>query len=259
MGVFFGFVQGFGLYASVFIIPVFCQSMLGYTSQQTGWLLMPGSIATGLMMPVVGMILKKKKVNPLILAALGFSAFVFFIWSLSGMNMQTNPDDFFWPLIIRGIGMGLLFIPLTTITLMDLENKDIPQGSALSNMMRQLGGSFGIAVMTTIISIRSVFHFSRLSENVSVYNTPTVERMNASLGLFMSKGDAPAVAQSKALLSMNGTVMKQAMILTYNDLFLIIGLFFAACIPLLLLFVLRKNAAPNVSEQNHAVDELIEM
>ncbi len=251
LGTFFSFIQGIGLYASVFIIPVFCQSMLGYTSQDTGWLLMPGSLAAGVMMPIIGAMMKGNKVSPVFLTGIGFSLFVVFVWLLSGMNLNTNAHDFFWPLILRGIGMGLLFIPLMTITVYTLHNKDIPQGTALSNMMRQLGGSFGIALMTTLVSIRSVLHYNRLSEHISIYNQSTYDRLNSYTGLFMSKGNDIASSRLSALAALKGSVYKQAMVLTYNDVFLIVGLFFAVCIPLLLLFRLKNK---NVEKVEHKVE-----
>lgn len=242
LGSLFGFIQGIGLYASVFIIPVFCQSMLGYTAEDTGWIMMPGSLASGIMMPFVGTMIKNDKVSPVFLTGVGFTLFVIFMWLLSGVNMNTTATDFFWPLIIRGIGMGLLFIPLTTITVNKLHNRDIPQGAALSNMLRQLGGSFGIALMTTAVSIRSLFHFSRLGERQTIYNPATYNRIYALGGLFNSaKGTNIINDQIKAIAALRGEVYKQAMILTYNDVFLIVGAFFALCIPLLLLFRVKKK------------------
>ncbi len=236
VGTFFCFVQGVGLFASVFIIPVFCQSMLGYTSQDTGWLLLPGSLAAGAMMPVVAVIMKKTNISPVLLAGIGFALFILFVWQLSSMSLNTSADDFYWPLILRGVGLGLLFIPLLTITVLPLHNKDIPQGTSLSNMVRQLGGSFGIAMATTFIASRSIFHYNRLSDNISLFNQTTFDRLKAYAGLFISKGSDYTSAQVKAAAAIKGTVFKQAMIMTYNDVFLLVGVFFAVCIPLLLLF-----------------------
>ena len=241
VGTFFSFVQGTGLYASVFVIPVFCQTMLGYNSQDTGNLLLPGSLAAGLMMPIVATIMKKTKISPVILAGIGLVLFIIFVWQLSHMSLSTGAHNFFWPLILRGAGLGLLFIPLLTITIYPLQNKDISQGTALTNTVRQLGGSFGIAAATTFIATRNVFHYSMLSEKVSIYNTATNERFNGLTALFMSKGSDQASAQLKAAAALKGGIMKQSMLLTYNDVFLIVGVFFAICIPLLLLFKTKKE------------------
>ncbi|MCC6447510.1 MAG: DHA2 family efflux MFS transporter permease subunit [Chitinophagaceae bacterium] len=249
IGNFFAFIQGIGLYASVFIIPVFCQSMLGFTSQDTGWLLMPGSLAAGAMMPVVAVVMKKTKISPVMLAGIGFALFIFFVWRLSDMSLNTGANDFFWPLILRGVGLGLIFIPLLTITIYPLQSKDVPQGTGMSNMIRQLGGSFGIAMATTYISSRIVFHFNRLSEHISIYNQSTYDRLNSYTGLFVSKGKDLGSSQLSAVASIKGSVYKQAMVLTYNDVFLIVGVFFAVCIPLLLLFRLKGKSVQSVEHK----------
>jgi DHA2 family multidrug resistance protein len=243
VGTLFNFILGFGLFASVFIIPVFCQTILGFTASQTGLLLMPGSIMTGMMMPVVGGLLRKNYISPIWYAAIGFLLFFGFCFDLSAISLEAGPDYFFWPLIVRGIGMGLIFIPLTTVTLADLKSIEIPQGSALSNMIRQLGGTFGTAIMTTYISTRTVLHSSRLGDNISQYNPLSADRLRQYTNLFLSKGDALVTATSKAYRLMQGSVIKQALVLTYADAFLIIGGFFLVCVPLLLLFIGKKIEA----------------
>ena len=253
VGTFFSLIQGIGLYASVFIIPVFCQTLLGYTAQETGWIMLPGSLAAGVMMPIVAVIMKKTKISPIALAGLGLVLFIFFIRQLSGMNLNTGASDFFWPLIIRGTGLGLLFIPLLTITIFPLHSRDVPQGTAISNMIRQLGGSFGIALATTFISIRSAFHYNRLSDNISIYNQTSFDRLNAYSGLFVSKGSDFVSARLKALLAIKGTLYKQVMILTYNDVFIMVGFFFAICLPLLLLFRI-KGKSKNIEKVEENVE-----
>lgn len=248
VGTLFNFILGFGLFASVFIIPVFCQTILGFTASQTGLLMMPGSLMTGFMMPIVGGLLKKNYISPIWYAGIGFLLTFLFCFDLSTISLEAGPDYFFWPLIIRGIAMGLIFIPLTTVTLADLESIEIPQGSALSNMIRQLGGTFGTAIMTTYISTRSVLHVSRLADNVSSYNPISAERIRQFTNLFLSKGDALITATGKAYGMMQGTLIRQAMVLTYADAFLIIGGFFLVCVPLLLLFIGRKIQASEHAE-----------
>ncbi|MEO6133417.1 MAG: MFS transporter, partial [Saprospiraceae bacterium] len=251
VGNFFSFIQGMGLFASIFIIPVFCQSMLGLTSEATGWLLMPGSLAAGAMMPVTAILMKKTKISPVVLAGIGFVLFIMFVWQLSSMSLSTGSHNFFWPLILRGIGLGLIFIPLLTITIAPLKSKDIPQGTAMSNMVRQLGGSFGIALATTYISARSMFHYNRISDHISVYNPTTYDRIKSFTGFFVSKGKDFNSAQLSAIGSVKASVYKQAMLLTFNDVFLIVGLFFGLCIPLLLLFRIKKK---NVLETERQVE-----
>jgi DHA2 family multidrug resistance protein len=193
------------------------------------------------MMPVAGQMMKRTKVSPILLAAFGFAMYISFLLLLSDMSLNTGPEDFLFPIILRGIGGGFLFIPLTTITLYDLKNVEMPQGTAFLNTARQLGGSFGIAIMTTYLTTRSAFHAARLNVNINPYDPQTVHRLHSLTDLFLGKGFDLATAKSKALMIIHGIIGKQAMLLTYNDVFYIIALFFLACIPLLVLFIRKKK------------------
>jgi DHA2 family multidrug resistance protein len=245
VGTLFNFILGFGLFASVFIVPVFAQNILGFTATDTGYLLMPGSIMTGIMMPVIGVLLKKN-ISPLLFSGIGFVLFFLFTYQLSGLNLSVGPDDFFWPLIIRGIGLGMIFIPLTTLSLSDLTGKEIPQGTAISNMIRQLGGSFGTAVMTTVISVRTKIHYDTIKDHVSSYDITTQERLQGFKSLFLSKGYSMMEATQQSFAAMQGAVIKQAMMITYSETFLIVGAFFVVCIPLLILFRNKKKGSVHI-------------
>ena len=234
VGMLFNFILGFGLFGSVFVIPLFAQSFLGFTATDTGVLLIPGSLATAVMMPVIGRLMQKFPAH--LFSGLGFLFFFVSTWMLSKMGPQSGAGTFFVPLVVRGVGLGLIFIPLTTLTLVDLEGRDIPQGTGLSNMIRQLGGSFGVALMATFIERRTAFHRSVLADKVNAFATAAQQRMEGLTHLFLSKGDAPALAHQKALGMLNAGVGRQASLLSFLDTFYVIGFFFLICIPLLLLF-----------------------
>ncbi|MEO5674402.1 MAG: DHA2 family efflux MFS transporter permease subunit, partial [Chitinophagales bacterium] len=157
IGIFTTFILGFGLFGSVFIFPVFVQNLLGFTAQQTGEMLIPGGLSTIVMMPMVGILLRKG-FPAQIMATLGFVLFFVFTEMLRQSNLESGWGDFALPLIVRGLGLSLLFVPLTTLALSGLTGKDIAQGTGLNNMMRQLGGSFGIAMITTILHLRQGYH-----------------------------------------------------------------------------------------------------
>jgi MFS transporter, DHA2 family, multidrug resistance protein len=243
VGTLFTFILGFGLYGSVFIFPVFAQNLLGFTAMQTGLILLPGSLATAVMMPVVGKFLQWR-FPPQILNALGFVSFFLFTWLLSKSTLASGSHDFFWPLIFRGVGLGLLFVPLTTLALSGLRGKDIPQGAALTNMMRQLGGSFGIALVATFIEQRSWTHRARLIEHISLFDPDVRQRLAAITSGLMAKGSTFFQAQQQAYGALEGSVLRQTFLLTYMDAFRLVGLFFLCCIPLLLLFKRKSAVAP---------------
>jgi DHA2 family multidrug resistance protein len=242
VGTFFTFVMGFGLYASVFIFPVFAQNLLGFTAMQTGLILLPGSLATAFMMPFVGKMLQKG-VPPQLMNALGFICFFLFTLMLSHSTLASGRGDFFWPLVLRGVGLGLLFVPLTTMALSGLRGRDIPQGAGLTNMMRQLGGSFGIALVTTFIQYRSWTHRTNLLSHLSPYDPAFQERVQAITGGLMAKGSSLVQAQQQAYASIEGAVIRQTYLLTYMDAFRVVGVFFLVCIPMLLLFKRRAGRA----------------
>lgn len=242
IGIFTSFALGFALYGSMFTFPVFCQNLLGFTAQQTGELMFPGGLATICMMPFVGMMLKKG-IPAQFMATLGFFLFFVFSLMLSNSTLESGTNDFFWPLIIRGVGMSVLFVPLTTLGIQDLHGKDIGQGAGLNNMMRQLGGSFGVAILTTLIHVNSGKNRNILLENINSYNTPFLERKQAYLQGFMGKGYSAFDAEQMANRAMEGMITKQTMLLTYDNIYLLVGVFVLCCIPLVYLQKFKKNVA----------------
>ncbi|MCX2452904.1 DHA2 family efflux MFS transporter permease subunit [Pedobacter sp. PLR] len=242
VGMFTSFILGFGLYGSVFVFPIFCQNLLGFSPLQTGELLFPGGLCTIVMMPFVGIMLKKN-IPAQFMATIGMFLFFVFCTMLSNSTLQSGTGDFFLPLMIRGVGMALLFVPLTTLAIQDLKGAEIGQGSGLNNMMRQLGGSFGIAALTTLIHVRQGFHRSNLLVNVNEHNPAFTERFNGFIQNFMSKGYNYLDAKSLALKAIEGAVTKQSLLLTYSDAYWVAGLVLLCSIPLLYLQKFKKNVA----------------
>jgi DHA2 family multidrug resistance protein len=240
VGMFTSFVLGFGLYGSVFVFPIFCQNLLGFSALQTGELLFPGGLCTIVMMPFIGIMLKKN-IPAQFMATIGMFLFFVFCSMLSNSTLQSGTNDFFLPLMIRGVGMALLFVPLTTLAIQDLKGAEIGQGSGLNNMMRQLGGSFGIAALTTLIHVRQGFHRSNLITNVNEYNPAFTERFNGFIQNFISKGYGYLDAKVLATKAIEGTVTKQSLLLTYNDAYWVAGLIMLCSIPLLYLQKFKKN------------------
>ena len=240
VGIVTSFVLGFALYGSVFIFPVFCQNLLGFDAEQTGLILFPGGIATICLMPFVGMALKRG-VPGQFMATGGFFLFFVFTWMLSNSTLESGTGDFFWPLVVRGIGMAILFVPLTTLALQDLKGPDIGQGAGLNNMMRQLGGSFGIAILTTLIHVRSGVVRTALIEKINPYNPAFIQRQQAIQQGFMAKGHSASDAALMANQAFEGTIVRQTLLLTYDNLYLTIGIFVLFCIPIVYLQKFKKN------------------
>ncbi len=242
VGMFTSFILGFGLYGTVFVFPVFCQTLLGFSAQQTGEILFPGGLVTIAMMPFIGIMLKKG-IPAQFMATAGMFLFYVFSNMLSKSTLSSGTSDFFLPLIIRGAGMALLFVPLTTLAIQDLKGPEMGQGTGLNNMMRQLGGSFGIAALTTLIHIRQGFHRSILLEKVNIYNPAYVEKAALLIKSFTAKGFSYLDAQQLANKATDGIVTRQTLLLTFTDAYWVAGTIMLCCIPLLYLQKFKKNVS----------------
>ncbi|MBC6991537.1 MULTISPECIES: DHA2 family efflux MFS transporter permease subunit [Hymenobacter] len=244
VGAILSFVLGFGLFASVFVFPIFTQRILGFTAAQTGLLLLPGALVSGFMMPIIGRALQAGVPQKFMLP-FGFGIFfVFTFWMSQKISPTAGQSDFFWPLILRGVGLGLLFLPVTTMSLAGLRGKDGAQAAGLTGMLRQLGGSFGVAIVGTYLERNLAYNRVALLPNISLYDTETQQRLQAFTQNFLSKGFSLMQAQQQAYAALEGTVMKQASLITYAQTFTVLGLFFLGCIPMILLIKRVRNAGP---------------
>ena len=250
IGTILSFIMGFGLYGSTFIIPIYTQSILGWTATDAGLLLIPSSLMTAFMMPIIGQLLQRG-VPQKYLVALGFLMFfVFTFWMYTIMTPDTAENYMYWPLIVRGLGLGLLFVPITTLSLSTLKGKSIGEGAAFTGMLRQLGGSFGIAIITTFIARFSQEHRVNLISNIDVTKVQVQDRIHQLQMGFMSKGFSSNEALAKAHQVLNMSVMKQSTVLSYMDIFLYLGILFLICVPVILLIKNNKNKV-DISEAMH--------
>ncbi|MAW94769.1 MAG: MFS transporter [Leeuwenhoekiella sp.] len=243
------FILGFGLYGSTFIIPIYTQSILGWTATDAGLLLIPSSITTGLMMPIIGKLLERG-VPAKYLVALGFIGFFLYsLWMHSLLTPDTSSEAMFWPLVLRGMGLGLLFVPITTLALSTLKGAEIGEGAAFTGMMRQLGGSFGIAIITTMISRLNQQHRIDLIPNLSAVNAKTQQSINGLQQMSMGKGFSFNEALDRAYQVLDGKIMLQSTVLTYMDVFLYLGILFLICVPFVLM--LKKGAGKAKPVSSH--------
>src|SRR5689334_13091678 len=198
IGTIMSFILGFGLYGSTYIIPLYTQATLGWTATQSGMLMVPATLTTAFMMPIIGQMLQRGVKQQYMVAAGMLLFFIYSYWGYKILTPDTSKDAFFWMLIVRGLGMGLLFMPITTLALSTLKGRQIGQGAAFTGMMRQLGGSFGIACITVFMTRRQDLHRTNL---VSKLNTDDPGVQNYVSGLqhsFMAKGASFDVALRRA-------------------------------------------------------------
>lgn|ERR1017187_550873 len=251
VGTIMSFLLGFGLYGSTFIIPLYTQTTLGWTAQQAGMLLIPSGIATAFMMPLIGRLLQSGVKQQYLVAGGLITFFLYSLWAYKILTPDTGADAFWWLLLVRGMGLGLLFIPITTLALSTLHGQQIGQGAAFTGMMRQLGGSFGVAIITTFLSRQNMAHRYALVSHLNS-NDPVVEqRVSMMQRSFIGKGMTPDVALQSAYKALDYSVTKQASVLSYMDVFLYLGLLFLVCVPFVLLVKGNRKKKMNVAEAMH--------
>jgi len=236
----FSLVLGMGLYGTVFVVPVFAQTVLHYTATQTGMLILPGALASGITMALLGRVVSK--IDPRLLigsAALGMVATMF---ALGAIGPDTGADALWWPLIFRGITTVMMFLPLSLATLGPLPREDVGAGSGFYNLTRQLGGSFGIAVLTLALEHQQAVHRAHLVESLAITD-PRLQQRLVELQLWLaSRAGSGGTLPDQALQVLSLQVDRQAALLAYGDVFRLVGLLFLAVIPLVLL--LGKPPAP---------------
>ncbi|MBS1522383.1 MAG: DHA2 family efflux MFS transporter permease subunit [Bacteroidetes bacterium] len=245
------FVSGLGLFTTIYLTPVFAQRLLGFTPTQTGLLLLPGSIAALVALVLTGRLLQKG-VSPAIIVAVGYLLFIYFNWAMGHMSLDTSAKGISLILITRALGIALLTVPLSSLAVSSLKAADIPQGTALNNMMRQLGGSFGISIVNTYSARRTELHRTDLLANITDINPQVHDRVMRFTSYFLDKGKTLLDAKQMAIKAIDVAVVKQSTLLSYLDSYLLIGLLFAVTLPLLLFVIGRKKGkTANVIVSDH--------
>jgi DHA2 family multidrug resistance protein len=246
-GVAFGVALGFALYASVFALPVYLQTLLGYSAWDTGKVILPGALASAATMAFSGRLAQKVDVRPMIL--IGAALFMWSMWLHAHFTLQTGHGDLLLPMILRGVGLGLIFVPLTSVAVADLKPYQMAQGTGLFNLSRQLGGSVGIAVVATLIGRFSEASRTALVSHVTLSDPATQSWLAAVTHRMQQLGGTAAEAQLRAERVLERVVSGQAAMLAYEKVFLLMGLTLSAsCI---LLLALRTGRASGGSGAAH--------
>ena len=237
------FAVGFCLYSSIMLIPLFLQTLMGYNATMAGMVLAPGGVATLICMPFVGAAIHHYDGRKVVLGGLLIGAVSMFI--MQHFTLEAAYRDFVWPRIVLGIGLGMTFVPLTTVTLSTIAKEEMGNATGIFSLLRNIGGSVGIAISATLLARFSQFYQTNLAAHVTPYNPVVQTRLAALKGVNVMRGLDPVTAEKKALAMVYGEVQKQAAMLAYNRIFFIVGLAFLVIIPLLLLLKRQDtHAAP---------------
>lgn len=226
-------VVGMALYGALFAVPIFAQTVMGYTSQQTGMLLLPGALASAVAMPLAAKALGRFDARRLLVG--GGLVLTTAVLELRHLSISTGADDLFWPLIIRSFGTVFMFLPLSMTTLGPIPKKDVAAASGFYNLTRQLGGSIGVALLTTLLARRTAFHRSVLVEKL-VSGAPEAERRVALIANGLAaRGLPPGLARQRALALLDQSVNLQSAIVAFNDTFWATAVLILLSLPLVLL------------------------
>lgn len=226
------------LMAVTFLLPLFMQLMLGYSATQAGLAMMPRSLVMIVCMPIIGRIYNK--VSPRLVIAFGIILFAVSSWMMGHYTLATTTRDVVVVLAIQGVAFSCLFIPLTTLALSSIPRHRLADASGLNSLLRQVGGSVGLAVFATMLSRFATRTRGTMIQHVNSASSGATDRWHALTGMFGAHGGSPPAAQAMAARAIDGIVRQQAMVITFEKLFYLSGICFLCVLPLV--FLLR--AAP---------------
>ena len=237
------FVLGFVLYGTLVLLPLFMQTLLGWTAETAGFWTSPRGIGTAICMPVVGILLGRGWDGRRMLF-FGFVVASVAFFGYSGMTLQSGTSDIFWYQINQGVGMAFIFVPLTTLTMGPISKADTGYATSLYSVTRNIGSSVGISFVTTWVARRSQFHQSVLVAHVTPYGLRPQQTLAQGRAMLFSGGSDWVTAGRQSVGLLYRVVQQQAALLSFVEAFRIMAYLFLAIIPLIFLMRrARRNAA----------------
>jgi DHA2 family multidrug resistance protein len=236
-------VVGFVLYGSMVLLPIMLQTVLGYPPLQAGIAMAPRGIGSFFMMPLTGLMTGRFDPRKLLTTGLIVGGTTL-LW-LSRLNLQAGYWDIFWPQLIQGVGMSLLFVPLTTVSMDPIPRERMGNATSLFNLMRNIGGSIGIAATGTMLARHTQATTAILGANVTAYDHASQSMLMQMRAAFIASGSDPVTAANRANAAVFGMVQRQATMVSFVGIFLQLGILFIALVPLVLLMKRpRRGAGP---------------
>jgi len=232
---------GFVLYGSLVLLPILLQTLLGYPPLAAGIALAPRGIGSFLAMPLVGLI--TTRVDPRKLLASGFALTAVTLFWFGQLNLDAGYWDLFWPQFLQGVALGLLFVPLTTITMDNIPRHAMGNATSLFNLNRNLGGSVGIALVTTLLARNRQAHTTELGAHVHLWNPLARQTFEGVRRALVAAGSDAFTAAEQARLAIWGMVQRQAAILSFLDAFRALGVLVVIVMPLVLLMKRPRHKA----------------
>jgi MFS transporter, DHA2 family, multidrug resistance protein len=221
-------VFGSALYSTVTLMPLFLQTLVGYTSAKAGLVTSPRGLGSLFVMPLVGRLIAFMDARWMLV--IGISIFVASTFMLGGLNTQIGMSNVVWPMVVQGVGLGFIFVPLSTLSVSTLAQRQMGNATGLYNLMRNLGGSIGISVATTYLARDAQAHQNMLVSHLTPYDPVFTQRIGAIAAGLAPYTGAPQ-AQMQAYAAVHGILMQQSMLRAFMDDFNWLALIVAVCIP----------------------------
>jgi len=243
-GVFLMTVLGFVLFGSLVLVPILLQTLMGYSALQAGIAMAPRGLGSFIANPVVGLMVGRT--GPRKLLVLGMVGAAITLFWLGTLNLDAGYWNYFWPQFIQGITLALLFVPLTTVTMDPIPKEEMGNAASIFNLMRNLGGSFGIAAGTTMLERHTQTNLDLLGSHVSLASPMTQSILTRLRSAFMMRGFDATAASSQANAALFGMVQRQAAMLSFIYIFRFMGAIFLLMTPLVLIMKSprRSQAGP---------------
>ena len=232
------FLLGFVLYASTMLLPVFLQTLLGYTAMRSGLVLSPGGLVIAFSMPLVGFLLSKVEARWLVIFGLVVSALGLF--GMAHFDMSVDYRTAMMARVVQSAGLGFLFVPINTMAFATVARPKMGSATGLINLARNIGGSSGIAIVTTILARRTQFHQHRLVSHLTPFDPAYQQALAGIAHTLGAQGNAAAHAMAQGMIY--GMVQQQSSMLAFVDSFWLLGVIFLAVIPLMFLM---KRSGPH--------------
>ncbi len=237
-----GGVLGMALMGSLFLLPVFLQNLLGYPALKSGVTLMPRSLAMAVCMPIGGRFYNR--LGPRVLVGSGLLVTGFSFWDLSHLTSSVGYWDIFWPQVWQGVGFSLIFVALSTAALATIPKPEVTAATGLYNVSRNIFGSIGIAISAAQLTAGTGRFHAMLAERVNIANTAAMSWLSTATAAMMARtGADAATARGMALKLLDGTISRQAAVLSYNRVFVLLSILFLLALPLV--FFLKRGHAPD--------------
>jgi DHA2 family multidrug resistance protein len=251
------FIFGIGMFGSTFLLPLYLQNSLGYTALQAGSVFLPVGIIQGCVAPMAGF--ASTRINPKFLIIGGALLLAFTFYLNSDMSYLTEHGYIMTTLYMRGVAMGVMFAPLTAAAVVDIPLHKMGQASGLLNVIRQVGGSFGVAVLTTILTTRINYHTQSFGEMIQS-NSPAYHETLRNIGYFItsSSGNAGSMVDKQSQYILMSHVTRQSFVQAIDDNFLLAAVItMVSAVPVIFLKIGRKGKGKNSgngSAQHQSID-----